>query len=306
MPIVQAAHPIAVLVSDLHLTLLQPKCRADDNWMETQEAYLRQVTELASSQGHWVLPILCAGDIFDRWNPPAELICFALQHLPNEMYCVPGQHDLPNHRLDGMHRSGYGVLKAARRIKDLSGGAFPDIPEPLSIYGFGWNEAIQPPKKDDARIKVAVIHRYCWTEGKAFPDAPQENNVTAFKQQLKGYDVAVFGDNHKGFTAMSGDCLVVNCGSFIRRKSDETEYQPRLGILYSDGSVKLRKLDISGDKFHEAEEDRKEIEFDMQGFIKGLEKLGNHGLDFREMVKEYLEKEKPEETTKEIILSALG
>src|SRR5687768_17059020 len=118
MPTVQPNYPIAIAISDLHLSLLKPACRADDNWLEVQAHYLKQVRDLAHPDG---LPVLCAGDVFDRCNAPAELINFALKHLPDEMICVPGQHDLVGHRIDSMHRCGYGVLKQAGKIIDVSG-----------------------------------------------------------------------------------------------------------------------------------------------------------------------------------------
>src|SRR5688572_18895632 len=98
--------PIAILCADLHLTLRPPLCRADKNWMLTQRDYLLQIRKLqepAHLKNHLEatakIPVICAGDIFDRWNPPPELVNFALRFLPNGMICVPGQHDLPNHNI---------------------------------------------------------------------------------------------------------------------------------------------------------------------------------------------------------------
>ena len=120
MPPMQEPNAIAILCSDLHLSLTKPACRADKDWMEVQAHYLKQLEDTAGN-----LPIFCAGDIFDRWNAPPELINFALRNLPDDMLCVPGQHDLPNHRLDEKHRSGYGVLSNAGKIEDLSNKKHP-------------------------------------------------------------------------------------------------------------------------------------------------------------------------------------
>jgi hypothetical protein len=120
------AEPIAVLCSDIHLSLKQPPCRADD-WLSVQKGYLVQLKSLAcAAKELWLgnrnttgrpIPILCAGDIFDKWNSPPELIRFALEHLPDGMICVPGQHDLPNHSFEEIHRSAYGVLREAGKIR---------------------------------------------------------------------------------------------------------------------------------------------------------------------------------------------
>jgi hypothetical protein len=102
------------------------------------------------------------------------------------------------------------------------------------------------------------------------------------------------------------DKHIVNVGSFIRRKSDEMNYQPSVGIIYSDGTVKRKRLDTSGDRFHEGAKDRPEIAFNMKAFIESLEELGDHGLDFRAAIENHLKTEDVDPKVKEIILTALG
>jgi len=294
-------NPIAIAISDLHLSLLPPACRADKDWMGVQAHYLQQVRDWAGE-----LPILCAGDIFDKWNAPPELINFALEHLPDGMYSIPGQHDLPNHRMDLMHRSGYGVLKRVGKITDLAGLIEPVRLNDLLIQGYGWDQEIRPPSiRRSGLCNIALIHRYVWTADKKYPGAPASANVIALANVLKGYNIAICGDNHQPFSANAGGCRVLNVGGFIRRKSDELDYEPAVGIIYSDGTVKRRRLDTSIDRFHEPGKARKEIPFDMKAFLDGLEGLGEHGLDFQEAVKNYLELEKVPAATTEIILAAM-
>jgi predicted phosphodiesterase len=298
-------YPIAVAVADLHLSLLQPACRADKDWMAVQAGYLKQLKELAYSKsleaGNY-LPILVAGDIFDRWNAPPELINFALEHLPNNMLCVPGQHDLPLHRSDLMHRSGYGVLKQVGKIKDVDCEEL----ENFVVSGFGWEQEITSNRsKGETKLHIALIHRYTWTGGYHYPGATQPAHLGSLIKNLKGYDVAVFGDNHIPFLARVGLCSVLNCGTFIRRKTDEIDYAPGVGIIYSDGTVKRKRLDTSGDLFHAQAKDRPEVAFNMKEFIERLEELGEHGLDFKEAVENHLKTEDVHPKVKEIILAAL-
>lgn len=282
---------IAVAISDLHLSLLRPACRADKDWLEVQAHYLRQVKDTARN-----VPVLCSGDIFDRWNPPPELINFALRELPDGMLCVPGQHDLPSHRIEDMHRSGYGVLKEAGKITDLSNSndfssnwtddRLQDGGD-LYIVGFGWEEEIVPAIQTHA-LQIAVIHRYFWIDGKSYPGATEDSRLRSFKKQLGGYDIAVTGDNHKKWIALCGDCTVVNVGGFIRRKSDEINRKPAMALLFSDGTVKWKLLDTSIDKFQDNIEERPESALDMQDFIRKLNELGESGLNFKEVVKQKL------------------
>lgn len=291
-------HPIAVAFSDLHLSLKRPACRDDKDWMETQASYLKQVKDVADG-----LPILCSGDVFDRWNPPPELINFALKHLSDDMICVPGQHDLPLHRIDLMHRSGYGVLVEAGKIKDISSGHV-HVSDTFKVHGFGWEEPLKPVAEERSFLQMALIHRYCWTTNHSYPGAPEENHALAFKKQLKGYDVALFGDNHEGFMIETPkDLVIFNCGGFIRRKSDEIDYKPQVGIIYSDGSVMPHFLDTSIDQFQPDVEKRQEVPVNLKAFLDTLENLGEQALDFREAVMQHLSE--VDEKTGQIILKSM-
>jgi len=305
-------YPIALAVADLHLSLLQPACRADKSWTDVQAGYLEQLKEIAEirmTDGSLrTLPILCAGDIFDRWNASPELINFALHWLPDGMLCVPGQHDLPLHRSDLMHRSGYGVLKKVGKIRDLSEDVVTIAAERLMVHGYGWEQEIEPleSKSRDRFLYVALIHRYVWTVEAGYPGAPQSSHLSSLMKSLKGYDVAIIGDNHKPFLKeLKNGCTAYGCGTFIRRKTDEIDYAPSVGIIYSDGKVKRKLLDISGDRFHESAKDRPETAFNMKEFIEGLEELGEHGLDFKAAVENHLKNEDVHPQVKEIILAAL-
>jgi len=290
---------IAIAISDLHLSLMAPACRADKDWLAVQAHYLQQVKDIAED-----LPVLCSGDIFDRWNPPPELIHFALVHLPDGMISVPGQHDLPNHRIDQVNRSGYGVLMEAEKIRDVSRQKTGNMGG-FIIHGFGWGQEITPPIELSSLLHIALIHRYCWEGEKRYLGAPIESEASTFKKELRGYQIAIFGDNHFSFVTRAGECNILNPGGFIRRKSDEINREPCVGIVYDNGTVKRRRLDTTIDTFHEETKERGETPLDMRAFIKGLEGLGEHGLDFREAVKNHLRGDDIEEATKEIIWQML-
>jgi len=98
---------------------------------------------------------------------------------------------------------------------------------------------------------------------------------------------------------------ILNPGTFIRRKSDEINYKPKVGLLYNDGTVSRVELDTSKDRFEVIRPDRKEAPFNMRNFLSQLEGLGEHGLDFREAIKNHLETDDIEDKVKEIILEAL-
>lgn len=275
--------PIAILISDLHLQLNKPVAREEKDWMEVQADKLDRVYRLAEEHA---IPVICAGDIFDRWNSPPELINFAIKFLPRVMYAVPGQHDLPLHNYDDRRKSAYWTLCMTQRIQNLYGihGPFQGI----TITGFPWGVPITPCERKDNTIQIAVIHQYVWKEGCGHTLASDAQRASKLKAQLKGYDVALFGDNHKNFVEKVGDCTVFNHGCFIPRKSDERNYKPRIGILMSDGSLTFEAQDTSKDLWAPiAEAKKKESDGNMQRIISELQDLGATGLDFKEAVKRY-------------------
>lgn len=282
------SQPIAVVCADLHLSLQKPPCRAEKDWMEVQAGYLEQLCKIADyGKGPTKdIPILCAGDIFDKWNPQPELINFALEHLPTLMMCIPGQHDLPNHRLDEIHRSGYEVLARAGKIWDMSNEQNCSEYRDLCVYPFPWGAEIKPPKHRNKNLKIALVHRYLWMDDHGHPKAKKEDHIL-FLDTLNHFNVVISGDNHIPFHCqLPSGTTVFNCGGFIRRKADELHHNPRVGLLYADGTVKSVFLDTSADKLHEHAKNREAQEFDMRAFIEELEGLGEHGLDFREAVRQ--------------------
>jgi hypothetical protein len=271
---------VAILCSDIHLSHKCPVARsAEPDWYMAMKRHLIQLSDLSVKYN---APIICAGDVFDRWNSPPELINFAIDNLP-DMYAIPGQHDLPNHVLEDVHKSAYWTLVEQGTLVDLNISLM--INDDLYLFPFPWGTDIKPPDAGTlSKIKLAVIHKYCWMQGSSFPGA-EEGHISAYRKQLKGYDAAVFGDNHKGF--ISGK--VCNCGSLIRRSIDQIDYKPFVGLLHVDGSLSQEFLDISEDLFLETKE-VKEIEIEgITKFVEELNSLGPDSLDFETALNQYME-----------------
>ncbi len=312
MPPLQSATPIALLVADIHLSLTPPIWRSNEpDWLE---AMRRPLSELTALQTELNIPVLCAGDIFDRWFgafQSAELINFAIHYLP-QMYAVPGQHDLPNHNIDELKRSAFWTLCETSKIviaapKAMQLGTFKDE---YSVRGFCWGQDIVETRRTDC-LQVAIAHQYVYIPGYSYQGAPEDCNLIRKKTQFingkwMGYDVVVFGDNHKGFKTKIGETTIYNCGGFMRRKSNEIDYKPRIGILYSNGEVEEHYLDISQDKHLETVENEIDTsDIDMDGLVSMLGKLGECGLDFKEAVKQYIKTNKVEKEVSKTLLDAM-
>lgn len=282
------AQAIALAIGDIHLSLRPPPCRAEEpDWLGAQARALQHVCKL---QQEYDVPVLIAGDIFHQWNAPAELISFAIDNLPKDVISVAGNHDLPYHSISEIMRSAYGVLISANRILDVSAGERVGLRiKGWHVKGGGWGAGM--PLSEEGTNSIALIHRYCWTKGKNPAQGIEAKDIasTQYAKQLKGFRVAVFGDNHHGFSARAGKCNVWNCGCLIRRRADEESLQPAVGIIYSDGSVAPNYLDIAQDLF---DRKAKDVEpagtVDISEFKGRLEGLRDTGLDFRSVVEHHV------------------
>lgn len=300
---------VAIACSDIHLSLKPPVARAEEeDWMKVQERVLDQVAELSEE---YIAPILCAGDVFDRWNSPPELINWAIDKMPY-IHAIPGQHDLPLHNLDLINKSAYSTMTKFEDslfmgIHDLTPG-MPWTIGDVYVQGFPWGYPLTPPEQSSNKISIALIHRYIWTDGCSYPNAPKEARWKIQKKNLKGWDVVVFGDNHKGFLIDHGPKpTVFNCGSLMRRKSDEANYHPQVGLIYDDGSVEPHYLDCSNDLITKAVPVREyKDNMELKDFLDELSKLQDSQLDFEEAMKQVLEENKPSPAVRKLILEAMG
>lgn len=306
---------IAIFLADIHLSLKAPVWRsAEPDWLEAQARVLLEIDDL---QLEYECPIICAGDIFDRnkkiadgWNASPELINFVLTYLPENMIAVPGQHDLPNHQYQDIYRSAYWTLVKVKKIRDIK-FENPIGIDNLRIFGFPPGFPIDPcPYKKEGLIHIAVVHDYVWIPGCSYPNAPEEKKfgkrIAGVKNdKWMGYDIIVYGDNHKGFIHQVENTIIFNCGTLMRRKSDEIDYRPQVGLLLESGKVVSHYLDISKDKYLDTMDIAEKPDLDMTGFIDGLEKLGATALDFRDAIKMFLHRGKTSDEAKEIILNAM-
>lgn len=281
---------LAVLTSDWHLTLKPPLARScEKDWLGVQAGYIEQVSTLCTQ---YQAPLIHAGDLFDKPDPPSELLVWLMRRLPYPCYAVPGQHDLYGHRFDSWPRTGFGVMVQAGRITLLEPG------EPLGLanlvlYGFPWGCEVTPCRKKkhllEDRVKLAVVHAYIWTKGWRYPDAPREQRYAAYAPKLEGYDAAVFGDNHQGFLLPRSDsgkyCPLLNCGTFLCRKQDERDHRPAVGLLLKDGNIRRYYLDTSEDRFIDFEGEVAKEHLDATEFLEELAALGDQALDFAETLR---------------------
>lgn len=309
---------IAVCCADLHLSHAPPAARsAEPDWYAAMARPLQQLGDLACE---YRVPILFAGDLFDRWGVSPELINWAMDNLPHDMYCIAGQHDMPNHDAGSMERSAFQTLVKSERIRQFAGedcqAVYNELMGRFWVSAFPWSfpieyaEHAEHEEWEEQDLSIAVAHSFIWTKDQAYPGAPTDQRLTAYRDRLKGYDVAIFGDNHHGFTAKVNGCTVYNCGCLIPRKSNERHLKPAVGLIYDDGKVERRCLDTSEDVWLDeaAAEEVEEVPEGMAKFLEELKGLDTCSLDFRDAVLAHLRDEGDNivHEVRKVLLDAMG
>lgn len=290
---------VAVVCSDLHLSHRPPSARTD-NWYDAMDNYLGQLCDLCKE-----LPCIIVGDLFDRWNSPAELINFVLRRLPKNTYAIPGQHDLPFHSYKDIKKSSYWTLVEAGTIHNIEPGdpveLGPTLQHPMRFHGFPFGFPVKPLERPhDLLIEIAVVHSYIWAPDAKYEGAPADRYYQSYEKNLKGYDVAFFGDNHIPFQKGK----VFNCGGFMRRNIDQKTYAPSACLLDKDLVVHRHLLDTSVDRFIDVTENAPAAK-NHSAFIEEMSKVVAYGFSFRKYLERLLDKNPLDGKTRSIILTAL-
>jgi len=304
---------IAILVSDLHLSHNPPIARCgESDWYEAMARPLRELRDLAGD-----LPVLHGGDLFDKWKSPPKLINFAMRELPISFWSVMGQHDMPYHNWEERKSSAFWTLVESDRLGLLDGmekdGGIGWLSTKLAYTGFQWGEELLPLPKNERTeldgVKVAVAHKYCWyRDSKEESVAVEENHVGLHLKSLFGYDVVLFGDNHKGFLYEQTDVSVFNAGTFMRRRSDEVDCRPMVGILHEDGSVKIHHLDTSKDVLDAdgtVERAEKMLSICIDSFVEELREMQDFGFCFERAIECVLEKNGTDRSVRRVVLESM-
>lgn len=299
-----------VLIScgDLHLSEKAPACRAEEkDWLATQVGYLGQ---LAALRHKHKADIVCTGDIFDKWNSTARLINLVLETIPRSMRTIPGNHDLAYHNLANINQTAYWTLRNSDAIEHLQedgppGWVFLSDGRHVRLHAFPYGAELhgldeggtvwsKSSDKSQGALDVAVVHKYTWMGGHKHPGAKEEDHVTVLMDKLTGYDTILIGDNHKPFETVKHlrddkYQYAFNGGGFMRRRSDEKDLRPSVGLVMSDGSVERHYLDISRDVFSETVSKEVEESEDSIEFIQALSGLQDETANFFDAVKRKVE-----------------
>jgi len=299
--------PTAILLADTHIRETQPLCRTDDYFKAQREKW----SFISDIQQKYYIPILIAGDLFDKWKPSPELLTWCIYNLPKHIRVIPGQHDLPNHNLELLHKSGMQTLESAGVIQIIRNSPFEIHSNGfnLNIHAYPFGSEPTPLnstfKGSNSTRNIALMHYFTY-KGTAWPGCKTLEAKSLLKR-MAGFDLILCGDNHQSFIVEDNDRLLVNPGSLMRMKSDQIEHKPRLFLYYAeDNTVEAIDIPIEENVISRVHIDKsKDKDEKMEAFVDSVKNQGEIGLNFKENLETYFNTNEENDSVKNIVWGSM-
>mgnify|MGYP001558409873 CR=1 FL=1 len=300
-------NPTLLLSADLHIRSDVPENRIDD-FLQEQERKIGFILDLSNK---YKCPIVVAGDIGDKpkWeNWLLEKYIKKFKSHRQKIYVLPGQHDLPNHRLDKLKESGLGVLVASKAIFSID-NLFIQNPEVGLIYEFPFGKKINHSVADTyPSNNIAFIHQLI-SQSKLWEG---QENFTSAKSLLKKfpeYGLIVSGDNHQSFVEEYKGRLLVNPGSIMRSTIAQFSHKPKI-YLWKAEKNEIEEIEIpikpSKEVFNllsinkQGKRDER-----MSAFVESLKSDCEFKMSFKDNLNKFLIENKIEQKIKDKIFMSL-
>lgn len=274
----------AILTADLHLEESTPVSRTDDY----QAAQLRKLEFLqALRDRNGGCPILCAGDILNKWKSSPWLMTQAYLHLPSNLITIPGNHELPMHSMAEYQKSGLYLLEQILESFTVLKGQGVHR-NGLDIYGipFGCLDEFEPdtqPLKSPEYRKILLLHELVWEE--RAPSWAGRYSARDILDKFGDYfDLIVSGDNHESFVVEGESCLLVNPGSMMRIRADQADFRPRCFLYYAETNEAISVEFPIDEGVHNREhlDRKKEHDERIAAYIERMRSNWKGGLSFKE------------------------
>ena len=300
----------AILCADIHLSPQVPKCRDENEYVPAMFKKLKYIRDLQDQHGG--IPILCAGDITDKWylEKGDQWFVTKVIQLMNYWMAVPGQHDLPQHNLELYDKSWLATLEEARCLKVLPApreglGPIDYVINKFTIQGFPWNS---PPMSTEFNSSVALIHRMVYQGKPPYPGAEKDGGTAkALLRKMKGFDLIVSGDNHETFVEELNDRLLVNPGSMMRTSAKQMDHEPCVFLWYAKDNT-VKKVILPYDRHAVSREhlDRTEAhDSRMSAFVEKLRGDVDLSIGFKENVMGRMKESDVSEGMKKIVMEVM-
>ncbi len=277
-----------IVCGDFHLRSDLPRCRLDKDWLGTQEKQIKWIFEQAEKYN---AAVIHTGDMFHRSVSSVGLANWALELLKpykDNFISIPGNHDLPNHSVEKLGGSAYGIIEKALGLHTHNVPKMVCFPFSTESPGESFGKEIVVLHRLIVESELENVPKSMWSTAASvlneFPDAKW-----------------IFtGDNHGGFAYQNErNQVLVNPGSLNRQSASGMDYKPRVYLVDTDivpdivepnnKAVELLfipdDIEMVFDSYLTEEKERDErilafVEKAQDGFIAGL--------SFEDNVRDYL------------------
>ena len=270
--------------SDKHLQLNIPRCRIDDDWLQTQKNLLQFIANEANKRK---CPVYDFGDIFDTAKVPSIIISMFLEFafsVNAGIRILAGNHSLLYHSMDNIDESSFGIIDKIVKSKDKRIQYFDDI----GMYSH-FSEELKG--KDTSLL---FIHRLVFENKKSLPPNVQACTAQDLLDEYPTMKWIFVGDQHHSFHYEKKGRHVINPGCMYRGASDFKNYQPIVYFIDTDKEI-IEEIELPDngkmvdDSYIIEEKERTDR---LDSFVERLKKDGNIELDFLSNIENALNKNK--------------
>lgn len=261
-----------ICTADWHIRATRPRCRIDNDWLETQKKALKQVLKISEDKG---APIIVVGDLFHS-NSDTNFECInmvqKLADLAGGLYILAGNHDLPYHSSENIDKSAIGILLNSENVFKIE-----DYSDEFSASNFD--------EEDNFEAEIVFKHVLTIPED----DKPDFVNCETPETLLEKFPKAKWiftGDYHHNFHYEKNGRHVVNSGCLLRQVADMKDYQ--CGVYFVDTDEEIVEFisiidneDLIDDSYILQENQRNER---IESFVDKLRKTKGVSLDFLDNV----------------------
>lgn len=266
-----------IISADLHLREDRPRCRIDDDWVETQKKALNQLVDICINNK---CNLFIVGDIFHRHSEFRMVIYIQevakkLKNFNLSIYYLCGNHDNLYHSSLNTHKSAIGLLKNSENC----------------FYIKDYSDEFSAPNFDEERNSMPYMFIHTLTiPSKDKPDFIQCETPESLLEKYPTAKWIFTGDYHKNFVYEKNGRYVINPGCLIRQVSDMKDYQ--CGAYLVDTEMEqiefipiIDNEELVNDEYIIRENEREER---IESFVNKLKDVESVSLDFIDNVEKAL------------------
>lgn len=288
-----------ICTADWHIRATRPRCRIDEDWIQTQKNALNQIFEIADRKQ---CNVYCVGDVFHS-NSDTNFECISmvqnfshkLTGIGRTLGVLAGNHDLPYHSSENLEKSAIGVLLDSYNIWYILDSINDESQDNVSASNFD--------EEDNKKAKIVFKHVLCFPDAKSIPQNVDAMTAKELLDEFPNARWIFIGDYHHNFHYEKNGRHVINPGCILRQASDFKDYQ--CGVYYVDTDKNeiefipiIDKERFIDDSYILKQEEREQR---IESFVDKLKDTKNISLDFIDNVHKAIQENKLESDVVDMI-----